>query len=303
MRKESQTHSKRLTAVVGCVAVTVLAAGCSSGNGTSAAAPTSAVPVKVDAKAAALLPGSTKSITVGVDPTIGQPWVFQEDGGSAPTGVNVELANVIGGALGVTVTFRNTSFAGLIPGLQAKRYDMSSAPMLDTTEREKTVDLVNYLHGGSAFLVSSSDTKHTDLSLTKLCGLTAGAIQGSAEALALQTQSAACTKAGKSAVDVKQYQEGANGVLAVTSRRIVVFDAPVAQVNYMAKNNPQLKRSGQAYNAGLSSLALAKGSTLTKAVEAGLDSVIQSGAYHRILAKYGLTSLAVKQATLNAGSG
>lgn len=293
--------------LTGLVGGTLLLSGCASATSDASEAPgaDAGTFAEVDEAAAALLPddiASAGTVEVGVIPTQGEPWSYQAEGSTELEGFSIDLATAIAEKLGLEVEFVNTSFDAMIPGLEADRFDFGSLPMLDTAERQELVDFVNYLNGGSAFLVASpAEGATADLTLETLCGLTVGAGKGTLEAVGLTEAEQGCAANGEELV-VQEFDSTADGVLAVVSGRLDAYYGAVAAVDFAAKQNDKLERSGEAYNSGLSSMPFPKGSELTEAAAAAFQSLIDDGTYLEIAESYGLDMLALDEATINAGT-
>jgi len=60
--------------------------------------------------------------------------------GGQPAGYDVELLRLLAPAAGVRLNIQNLDFNGLIPGLQAKKFDMVSVGLSATPERRQVVD-------------------------------------------------------------------------------------------------------------------------------------------------------------------
>ena len=91
----------------------------------------------VDHKAAALLPDSVASrglLRVAI-PTNEPPTQFYRAGTQHMTGVNPDIARLIGQALGVDVEIKVANFDSIIPGMAAGRYDMTVSSMTPTDKR------------------------------------------------------------------------------------------------------------------------------------------------------------------------
>lgn len=101
--------------------LTVLLTGCSSSNQGSTGGGDSA-----------------KVLKVGTDPTFA-PFEFI-DTQNQPTGFDVDLMKAIATDMGYTAQFENSSFDGLIPSLQAGKYDTVIAAMTITPERAESID-------------------------------------------------------------------------------------------------------------------------------------------------------------------
>jgi polar amino acid transport system substrate-binding protein len=99
---------------------------------------------------------STKTLTVGTDATF-KP--FEYKNGDKYEGFDVELVQAVAKELGADkVDFVDTEFKGLIPGLQAKKFDMIVSAMYITDERKKTIDFSDpYFPGGLAIMVKKDN--------------------------------------------------------------------------------------------------------------------------------------------------
>jgi polar amino acid transport system substrate-binding protein len=113
------------------------------------------------------------------------PYAYMDSGSNRITGEAVEIARVVLKRMGVNeVEGVLTEFGSLIPGLQAKRFDIIAAGMYVTPERCRQAEFSNPTYGvGEAFLVPKGNPKnlrsYEDIAKqddTKL-GVVVGAIQ------------------------------------------------------------------------------------------------------------------------------
>ena len=68
-----------------------------------------------------------------------KPQMYLDDAGK-PAGYDVELLNKLAESMNVELDIQNLDFNGLIPGLQAKQFDMVSVGLGATDERKKVID-------------------------------------------------------------------------------------------------------------------------------------------------------------------
>lgn len=186
---------------------------------------------------------------MATDPTIGAPFASFASGTQNIVGLDVDLANAIGKALGLGVHVQNVTFDNFIPGLAAGRYDFSISVMLDTKVREQQVNFVDFIKDGSGFLVKRGSNL-TNLTLAKLCGMSVSAIQGSVEASDLTTQSKTCQQEGKKPINVLVFAQNNEAILAVSSGRAQAFDGD-SDINawIQSQSASQVQPSGPAYGA------------------------------------------------------
>lgn len=92
-------------------------------------------------------------LTVGLDATFA-PHAMPKMGGGVE-GFNVDMANEIARRLGRPVNIVAQEWAGLIPGLQAKRFDFIAAPTTVTAERAKSLLFTEgYLNTDYQFVIA-----------------------------------------------------------------------------------------------------------------------------------------------------
>ncbi|NNA76446.1 transporter substrate-binding domain-containing protein [Pseudomonas lactis] len=105
------------------------------------------------------------------------PFTFVGEDGRTLEGFEVDILKAIGDKLGVDIKETSIEFAGMIPGVQANRYDIAMMAVSETPERRKTLSFVDYayLTMGAFTLV---DNKDTDVELSSLCDKTVGLQSG-----------------------------------------------------------------------------------------------------------------------------
>ncbi|MFN0160734.1 MAG: transporter substrate-binding domain-containing protein [Burkholderiales bacterium] len=171
-------------------------------------------------------------ISTGVDATFA-PHAMPRLGGGIE-GFNVDLANEIARRLKRPINIEATQFSGLIPGLNAKKYDWIAAPTTVTPERAKALLFTEgYLDTDFQFLVKKSDPDIR--SLDDLKGKTISVNKGSAY------DSWAKANAEKHGFKFDIYDTNADAVQAVLSGRAATNLAGNTVVAWAAKQNPLLK--------------------------------------------------------------
>jgi polar amino acid transport system substrate-binding protein len=163
------------------------------------------------------------------------PYGYEENGkllGEAPT-----LHREIFKALGVKElrpTF--SEWDGLIPGLQAGKYDVISAGMAIIPERcEKALFSEPEFISPTAMMVKKGNPKKlTDLASAKKAGATLGVMSGAVE-------KSYATAAGISDGDIKTLQKPQDGADAVKGGRIDAFLLTSISLKWLAKTNPAVE--------------------------------------------------------------
>ena len=253
----------------------------------------------VDQKAAALLPDSVASrglLRVAI-PTNEPPTQFYKAGTRYMTGVNPDIARLIGKALGVDVEIKVVNFDSIIPGMAAGRYDMTVSSMTPTDKRISVIDFVDYLQVGNAIVVAKGAPALTQ---DTLCGKRVGVLIGSYQLTTnIPDYDQKCVAAGRPPIQTSQFQDTRQAISALTSARLdaVLADSPILE--YAATQNPDVVIA-EKYDFTPVAVGVTKEPPLVNAVAAALDTVITSAAYREVLDKYGLQSAMITQARVNA---
>lgn len=252
------------------------------------------------------LPEAIKSsgvLVLGTTSSIGMPWTSIKDGTTDEAiGVEPELAAEIAKRLGLTLEVQNLGFDSLIPSLEANRINIIMSNMLDTPVRQKKVDFVDHILGGSAML-QMVGTQNDVNSMDDLCGLKASALRGAMEAISAANQSDKCVAEGKPAIDVQLYPDTGSQLTALRSNRTDVAMTDLILSGTLARDNPeQFKMVGEPFNFGPCGIAVAKGSPLSGLVAGALDAMIADGTYQAIMEKNGFVPESfVTKAVINGG--
>jgi polar amino acid transport system substrate-binding protein len=256
------------------------------------------------ASVAALVPSSIKSketLTVAADASYA-PDEFIGPDGHTVVGMDADLSKALAAVMGLKANVVNATFATIIPGLAAGRYDMGASSFTDNKLREKTVDFVDYANVGESFYTKASGGV-TIGSISDICGKTVSAESGTTEESDAKTQSGKCTKAGKPAVTVLSFNTQTEANLAVSSGRAQLgfADTPVADYQ-VKKSSGMFKLIGAAYAPAPYGLALPKQPSLAPAVLAALKVLMKDGTYQSIFAKWGLQGIAITAPKINGAT-
>ena len=205
------------------------------------------------------------------------------------TGADFELCNGIAERLGVKASWTNLSFGGLIPALQANRFDAICSSMFIRPDRSKVVGFVTYRQTGQGALVLKGNPHHVH-GLSDYCGLNAVEVLGSVYEKAVREQSQHCVSEGKPAVNIKTFDTTADAVTQVIDQRADVWagDEPFV-VYYAHKAANAVEEAYGGLNPTPDGIGVAPGADdLGKAIAAALTAMHADGTYQRIMAKYGL---------------
>ena len=230
---------------------------------------------------------------------------FDADGN--PTGSDIEIGNEIANRLGLKMAVQNTVFDTIIAALKGGKCDIIISAQNINADRLAQVDMIPFFQAGQSFVVAKGNPdaiKTTD----DLCGKSVGVENGTTEADHLNGAgdykttgglNKACTTAGKAAIDIKPYQKDSDALLALQTAKVATYftDSPVAGY-YVTQHPDQFELvSGLTLSLVKEGISVQKGTSgptaIETAVKTALQSMIDDGAYLKILTKYNVQSGAV----------
>ncbi|MFC9326575.1 ABC transporter substrate-binding protein [Kitasatospora sp. NPDC057015] len=287
------------------------AAGALLLTGCGSAAPKSAADQIHEAVPSALR--AAKVLRIGSD--LNYPPVDFRNADGKPDGLDPDLANALGAVLGLRVEIVDTPFDKLIPGLNGRQFDVAMSAISDTPQRRDAltdegkpsgqpgVDFVDYFIAGTSIIVQKGNPKGIR-TLDDICGRTVAVQRGTTQDEIIGRQVAACARQGKP-LQVHRFDSDGQALAEVASGAAVAGfnDYPVAA--YAAKTTDGGNRfevTGAQSQSSPYGIAVNKGDTeLRDAVAKGLDQLIRSGEYDKILAKWNVSAGAAQAAAINGG--
>lgn len=242
---------------------------------------------------------SSKTIKVMTDPTYAP--LESVDSSGQMVGSDIDLMEAIADEMGVKVEWSRGTFDGIIPGLEAGRFDASIAGMYITEDKYASVNMVEYAQDVDQILVRS-DFEGPEFSTEEsLCGYTLAIQSGATEIPALTRASTRCEEDGKPGIDLKQFKSSNDGLLAVASGRADAVLVGSISANYVLdETEADLVVHGGLPTSYLMGITVPKESTeLADAFSVALQNLKDDGTYDEILAKWKLSDSAVDQFPVN----
>lgn len=258
----------------------------------------------VDQKLHDMLPEKIKSageIKVGTEPQT-PPYDFYGEDNKTIIGLERELRDEMGTRLGVKFTDVPAQFASIIPGIQAGRFDMGMSAFGDFAEREKIVDVVNYMLEGTSIIVLEGNPKGVH-KLKDACGLNAGAVQGSIPLQLLDKQKTLCP--ADKPLNVMQFPANDQIKIALQSGRVDLSMDTTGVAAYSLQHQPAGNKklelvTGAQYAVGYQAMLVGKESPqLRDALAATMQSMINDGSYAKVFEKWGLGDNKLDKVTIN----
>ena len=260
------------------------------------------VKVAVDENARALLPQSVKdkgTLVVAME-LKSPPSAFLAEDAKTPVGFNPDMARLLAKKLGLRLEIVDTSFDSIIPGLQGHRYHMTSSSMSATPERVAVVDMIDYLKLGSSIAVAKGNPD--GYAVDNLCGREVVVTQGSIQATKRlpELSKSQCEDQGKPAIVGIILPSVQDAMTQLASGRVkaIYYDTP--SLRWAAKQQPnRFEVLTPQVNESVVAVALPKGSPLTPAVQAAIQSIMGSPEYQTALGRWGLQGLGITEAKLH----
>jgi polar amino acid transport system substrate-binding protein len=295
------------TAAAGLLALSLATlAGCgSSSSGTSSAGTSSAAGTSSSSAsgAAALLPSAYKGgIKVASDASYA-PNEFK-DASNKITGFDFDLGQALGTKLGVPFEFSDVTFDGIIPALQARKYDVVMSSMSDNKTREKVLTFVDYYTAGTSFVVAKGNPKMLK-TLDDLCGKHAAIEKGTTQDTVVTDADKSCKTKGKPGITIDRLPKDTDALLEIASGKadVDLNDSPVA--DYIAAQSSGKYESVRVDSLGTAPYGigmLRANADLAKAIQAAFKEVVADGSYAKILAKYGIADGSLTSAALDGAT-
>lgn len=214
------------------------------------------------------------------------PYEYME--GEEYKGIDIEVAGLIAEKLGMELVVSNMDFNSILTAVPAGKADMGMAGLTVTPDREKTVDFSDsYATGVQVLIVKEgSDITSVDDLYDEAKNLGEGKKVGVQLSTTGDIYLSGDVADGKTKVEVKQYEQGAEAVSALSSGKIdaVLIDNEPAK-SFVAANEGLKILDGE-YAVEDYAIAFAKGSELKDQVNAALKELIADGSVQKVVDKY-----------------
>lgn len=220
------------------------------------------------------------------------------------TGASADLTHALSELLGVTIKHDTVSgLSGRLSGIKSGRFQFTIGPVGDFPERQAANDFVDYVQEFVVFAVQAGNPQKIN-SLEDTCGKRIAVMAGGSAEKVINAQSAACTTAGKPAIQVQSFADQPTSVLAVRSKRSDAFFSSQAPLTYFVQQtNGALELAGTGKNNGFDNLyqgaVVSKGSPLAEVLREGLQILFDNGTYAAIMKKWHLEGNMIKAPGIN----
>lgn len=166
------------------------------------------------------------------------PYTFMQN--NKPTGIDVDLADTLAKAMGVSVEWVQTGFVGIVAALQGGKCDVIINGINDTAEHRKVIAQVPYLQDNQGFVVKKGNPQHIE-TLDDLAGKSVATQLGSSTATTLEGLNKKLQAAGKSPMKIVTLPQDTAAFSALLTGRVDAYfqDSPV--LGYYASKYPEIQ--------------------------------------------------------------
>lgn len=213
-------------------------------------------------------------------------------------GLNPDLARQLGAVLDLDVEIQGATMDQILPGMQAGRYDITMSNMDISADRLEVLDFVEYYFSATSLGVQEGNPQQ--LSVEDLCGKSVGVSNGSFQMTkVLPKHSKKCVESGKAPIDIQAYPDQQKAALALISGRVdgTCMDGPV--LLYASKLEPRITDLGKITDGSNVGIGVRRDSGMTEVTSAALQHLIDNGQYQKILTRYGMDSVQIKEAKVH----
>ncbi|UPY38661.1 ABC transporter substrate-binding protein [Sediminicoccus sp. KRV36] len=215
------------------------------------------------------------------------PFQFLDEG--RIIGFSVDYGEALSSLMGLRPAIMNMDFNGLIPALQARRFDIINSAMRITPERAQQVTLIPYMRIGSNIVVRAGNPRGIN-GRADVCGRSIAVELGSTMETYAREDDAACRAGGRPGPTVLTFPGRQDATIAVRQGRADAFyDTTPAAARAVALNPGIFAIAGETFGFTENGIALRReDAALATAVIAAMRQLVTNGTYARLLAKWNL---------------
>lgn len=285
------------TVVAATAAVGLLVCSCSSaasGPETAGAEPTASAPGTstggADGSFSLTAPADVKkagALSICADITF-PPMTFMKD--NQPTGFDVDVADRIASAMGVTAQFHQTGFPNIIGALQGGKCNMIINGMSYTPERAKQVSMVAYLQDAVGFITQVKNPAKIN-GIDDLSGKRVAVQVGGVGLIAMQDVNKELAAKGLPKATLVNFTQDPSAFEAVISKKVDAFAQDQYVMAYYESKFPgQVEQLDLSVHPQTAVISVRKDETeLISALKEGVAHLYETGEMTQLVKKWGIT--------------
>ena len=219
-------------------------------------------------------------------------------------GLNVDMCGEIASRLGLELEWTNLAFPGLVPGLQANRFDGLCTSIFINPKRKEIMQMVAYVQWGEGLMVRTDDSLAVDCApmigdqasfnacFDQLSGRTVAVAAAGTTNQHLIAESERMQADGKDAIDIRAFDTNADAIQALVSGQADGAYLNDTQASFYLTRNPgYVMPFAAAYPNTLALATLKSNRALAEALQWALEQMKADGAYQAIVEKWGVAGV------------
>jgi polar amino acid transport system substrate-binding protein len=219
-------------------------------------------------------------------------------------GLDVDLCAEVAKKLDLKIEWTNLAFPGLVPGLQAKRFDALCTAIFINPQRKEIMNMVAYVQWGEGLMVRGGDPEKLTCApisgkdetynacFDKLAGKTVSVAVGGTTQRNLKEHSDRLKAAGKAEIKMLGFDTTADTIQAVVSGQAVAAYVNDPQGAFFANRNAGYEMAWVGNKPNSLALATLKENLpLAQALQWALVQMKADGSYARIIKKWGVAEV------------
>ena len=219
-------------------------------------------------------------------------------------GLNVDMCGEIASRLDLDLEWTNLAFPGLVPGLQASRFDGLCTSIFINPKRKEIMQMVAYVQWGEGLMVRTDDSMVVDCTPTigdrasfdacfdQLSGRTVAVAAAGTTNQHLITESERMQANGKSAIDIRAFDTNADAIQALVSGQADGAYLNDPQAHFYLSRNPGYEMPfAAAYPNTLALATLKANRALAESLQWALEQMKSDGTYQQIVDKWGVAGV------------
>ncbi|MDY6077558.1 transporter substrate-binding domain-containing protein [Mobiluncus sp.] len=289
---------KIISAATGAALLGATLASCSGSTSSAEVKSYNFDSIKPDSEIAAMLPQANRdTLRVAMDIPYSPAEFF--DSNNQPVGYEVDVLKALSKLMGVSeLKISDEDFDAIIPKVNDGTYDIGMASMTVNKSRMAQTNMVAYIQAGYVYGTQAGNPNNFDPA--NACGLKVATQADTTQAETLQATSDSCVKAGKPAIQIVSEADQDKLVKQVADGTLDAIIGESPMMAYAESRNPKFATIGEAFQVAPQGPATAKDNPeLAKAIQAGLQKMMDTGMLKEVLAPWGEEFIALNYATLN----
>ncbi|MFC4586348.1 ABC transporter substrate-binding protein [Sphaerisporangium corydalis] len=261
---------------------------------------------KVDAIAAKVPPAvaADGKLVVGYSGEGAPPLNFLADDDTTFIGVETDIAQLVADVLGLELKPEISSWENLFLGAKSGKLEAVFNNVTVTEERKDLYDFATYRVDQLAWQVPANSPIKAITKPADIAGLRVSVGSGTNQEKVLLDWDEQNKEAGLAPAEIQYYTKYGDALLALKSGRIQAYFGPNPTIAYNIAVSGDSRIVGTASGAGpdLQGLIAAmtkKDNGLVKPLNEALNTVIKTGKYQEVLARWGLSNEAIPTSQIN----